>query len=209
MQRRSGEDDMKRMLPELPYKKDALEPYLGELSVDVHYEQHQRGHLEKLARLVAGKPEANESLEDLIRTATGDVYDSAAEAWNHAFYWKSLKPGGSRPAGKLLARIETSFGSLPELQRHLVDVAAGHFGSGWVWLILGDGERLHVTATSDAENPLRDGETPLLAIDLWEHAYYLDYLSERKRYVRSLVEHLIDWDFAAENLRRAMRGAAP
>jgi Fe-Mn family superoxide dismutase len=200
---------MLRGLPELPYRKDALEPHLGELSLEVHYEQHHRWHLEKLAQLVDGKPEESQSLEQLIRSAKGDVYDSAAEVWNHSFYWKSLRPGGSRPTGRLLAQIESSFGSLSALQRLLADVAAAHFGAGWLWLIVGDDARLQVTTTSDAGNPLRDGETPLLAIDLWEHAYYLDYLSERKRYVRGVVEHLIDWDFAAENLKRAMRRTAP
>jgi Fe-Mn family superoxide dismutase len=200
---------MKRTLPDLPYRKDALEPQLGELGVDVHYEQYHRRQLEKLIRLLEGTPEEEQSLEELIRFARGEVYECAAEVWNHSFFWRSLRPGGSRPAGMLLAKIESSFGSLPELQRHMVNVAAEHFGSGWLWLILGEDEELHVISLGDAGNPLREGETPLLAIDLWEHAYYLDYLGERKRYVRGVVEHLIDWDFVAENLKRAMRRTPP
>jgi len=199
---------MQRTLPELPYKKDALEPYIGELTLDVHYEQHHRGYLEKLIQLVEGKPEESESLEELICTSTDEVYIYAAQVWNHNFYWQSLKPGGSQPRGQLLARIEGAFGSFSHLEQLLADEASAHFGYGWVWLVLDDEERLRVVSTSAAGNPLREGATPLLGIDLWEHAYYLDYLSERERHLRNVIEHMLDWDFAAENLRVSERGKA-
>jgi Fe-Mn family superoxide dismutase len=193
---------MERTLSPLPYAKDALEPYVTGLTLEIHYERHHRGYLEKLLDLVEGKPEQDEPLEKLIRTAGGDVYDNAAQVWNHDFYWRSLRPGGSRPEGELLASIERDFGGFDELKRRFIHVATSHFGSGWAWLVL-DGRRLRVVSTSDAGNPLREGGIPLLTLDLWEHAYYLDYFNERQHYVQNAIEHLIDWDFAAENLRRA------
>jgi Fe-Mn family superoxide dismutase len=198
---------MEHKLPSLPYRKDALEPFVGEVTIDVH-ELHHHECLARLLRLVDGRPEAGQSLEQLIRTASGDVHDYAAEVWNHEFYWKSLRPGGSQPTGRLLAGIEAAFGSFQVLQRHMLDLAAAHFGPGWLWLFVGDEDRLQVAAMGGAGNPLRDGDAPLVAIDLWEHAYYLDYLNERKRYVRGLIEHLLDWGFAAENLRRALQRPA-
>jgi superoxide dismutase, Fe-Mn family len=193
---------MERTLAPLPYAKDALEPYVTGLTLEIHYERHHRGYLEKLLDLVEDKPEQDETLEKLIRTASGDLYDNAAQVWNHAFYWNSLKPGGSQPEGDLLTSIERDFGSFDELKRRLGHVATTHFGSGWAWLVL-DGRKLRVVSTRDAGNPLREGGTPLLTLDLWEHAYYLDYFNERKHYVENVIEHLLDWDFAAENLRRA------
>ena len=196
-----------RTLPELPYKKNALEPYIGELTLDVHYEQYHRGYLEKLVQLLEGKPEASESLEDLICTSTDEVYLYAAQVWNHSFSWRSLKPGGRQPRGQLLARIEGAFGGFAHLRQILADEASAHFGPGWAWLVVDGRDQLRVVSTSVAGNPMREGARPLLTIDLWEHAYYLDYLSERERYVRNVIEYLLDWDFAAENLRLSARGA--
>ena len=199
---------MQRTLSELPYKLNALEPVVGELTLDIHHGQHQRGYLEQLVRLVDGKPAARHSLEELICTGTGAIHDFAAQVWNHDFYWRSLKPGRSRPRGQLLAQIEGCFGSVSDLQQRLAHAANAHFASGWAWLVSDGQARLRVVATRDAGNPLREGATPLLAIDLWEHAYYLDYLSERERYVSNVIAHLLDWDFAAENLRLASSDAA-
>jgi Fe-Mn family superoxide dismutase len=188
----------------LPYPKDALEPYVSGLTVEVHYEKHHKGYLEKLAKLVAGKPEESSSLEELIRTSQGPVFDNAAQVWNHDFYWRSMTPdGGSPPEGELRARVLECFGDFAGLKERLVDAAVGQFGSGWAWLTADASLRLEVVATSDADNPLRDGVTPLLTIDVWEHAYYLDHMHQRDRYVQGVVDHLLDWEFAAENLRRA------
>ena len=194
---------MQRTLAPLPYAKDALEPYVTGLTVEVHYERHHRGYLKKLQELVEGKPEEDEPLEALVRKASGEIFENAAQVWNHDFFWGSLKPGGSRPGNTLSAAIERDFGGFAELERRLVHVADSHFGSGWLWLALDIRQRLRVICTHDADNPLREGGTPLLTIDLWEHAYYLDYFNERKRYVENLVRHLLDWEFASENLRRA------
>jgi Fe-Mn family superoxide dismutase len=188
----------------LAYPKDALEPYVSGLTVEVHYEKHHKGYLEKLAKLLAGKPEENLSLEDLIRTAEGAVFDNAAQVWNHDFYWRSMAPsGGARPEGELSTRVQECFGDFAHLKERLVEAAVGQFGSGWAWLVADASLRLEVVATSDADNPLRDGKSPLLTIDVWEHAYYLDHLHQRDRYVQGVVDYLLDWEFAAENLRRA------
>jgi Fe-Mn family superoxide dismutase len=199
---------MQRTLPPLPYAKDALEPHVTGLTLEIHYERHHRGYLRKLLELVEGTPEEDEPLEALIRSATGALFENAAQVWNHDFYWKSLTPGGSRPGGELLTAIERDFGGLPELERRLAQTAEAHFGSGWLWLALDFRQRLRVVSTPDADNPLRQGGAPLLTIDLWEHAYYLDYFNERKLYVENVIEHLLDWDFAAENLRLAQLPAA-
>ena len=174
---------MERTLAPLPYKNDALEPYVTGLTIEVHYERHHQGYLKKLLELVEGKPERDEPLETLIRSASGEIFENAAQVWNHDFFWKSLKPGGSAPGGELLAAIERDFGSLAELERRFLQAARGHFGSGWLWLVLDFRHRLRVVTTHDADNPLRQGGAPLLAVDLWEHAYYLDYLNERDPYV--------------------------
>jgi Fe-Mn family superoxide dismutase len=194
---------MERTIAPLPYAKDALEPYVTGLTVEVHYERHHRGYLKKLVELVEGKPEEQEPLEALIRSASGEIFENAAQVWNHDFFWRSLRPGGSRPGGDLLAAIERDFGGVAELEKRLVHTAESHFGSGWLWLALDFRHRLRVVSTHDADSPLRQGGAPLLCVDLWEHAYYLDYFNERKHYAENVVRHLLDWDFAAENLRRA------
>jgi superoxide dismutase, Fe-Mn family len=196
-------------LPPLPYPKDALEPHVSGLTLEVHYEKHHRGYVDKLNKLVAGKPEEHDSLEQLIRTTEGDVYDNAAQVWNHTFYWNSMRPGGRAPTPELLSHVELAFGDMDELKRRLVESAVHQFGSGYAWLVLDGRDRLRVTSTSDAVNPMREGGKPILAIDVWEHAYYLDYLSDRERYVKAVVENLLDWEFAAENLARAVRGEDP
>jgi Fe-Mn family superoxide dismutase len=179
------------------------------LTLEVHYEKHHRGYVDKLAKLVAGKPEEQATLDQLIHTADGDIYDNAAQVWNHTFFWQSMSPVPSIPRGELLTAIERQFGSVSEVKKRLVEVSSAHFGSGWAWLVVDPRDRLRVVSTHDAENPLRAGGQPLLTIDLWEHAYYLDFLNDRERYVQGVVDHLLDWEFAAENLRRATAGADP
>ena len=191
-------------LPDLPYAKDALEPHLGAATVHEHYEKHHRGYLRKLARIVEGKPEAERSLEDLVRTGEGDLFHNAAQLWNHDFYWRSLRPGGGgRPVGVILERIEADLGGFAGFRERFAEAATGHFGSGWAWLAADGQGRLRVLATHDADNPLCQGLRPLLTVDVWEHAYYLDYRSERDRYVEAVLDHLLDWSFAVENLQRA------
>jgi len=188
----------------LPFAKDALEPWIGARTVELHYEKHHRGYAEKLNRIALADPAANRPLDDLVRHAEGELFDLAGQLWNHDFYWRGLRPGGGgKPVGALLACLEAAFGGFASCQRQLAEAASGHFGSGWAWLVLDERDRLRVTATHDGDNPLRHGLAPLYAIDVWEHAYYLDVQDERARYVEAVIDHLIDWDFVLENLVRA------
>lgn len=130
------------------------------------------------------------------------LFNNAAQAWNHEFFWKSLKPGGSKPEGELLKKIQASFGSLDSLKRLLLDASLAQFGSGWAWLVL-EGDSLKVVKTGNADNPLLHGQVPLLTIDVWEHAYYLDYQNRRGDYVKAIIDNLLNWDFAAANLPKS------
>jgi len=195
---------MKFEIPPLPYPKNALEPYLSAETLELHYEKHHKGYLAKLRKSIEGKPEAERSLEDLIRTAEGELFNNAAQVWNHTFYWGSLRPdGGGRPKDELLHVIESSFGSFDSFRERFADAAIRQFGSGWAWLVQSPTGRLSVRSSSDAENPLQLSLTPLLTLDVWEHAYYVDYRNERARYVKAFLDHLLNWDFVASNLSLA------
>jgi Fe-Mn family superoxide dismutase len=195
---------MKFEIPPLPYAKDALEPHLSAETLELHYEKHHKGYLEKLRKAIEGKPEADRSLEELIRTASDDLFNNAAQVWNHTFYWKSLSPkGGGEPPAAVRRPIETAFGSFDRFREAFADAANGEFGSGWAWLVRDANGRLRVRSSSDAENPLQRGQTPLLTLDVWEHAYYVDYRNERARYVEAFLDHLVNWDFVAANLTDA------
>lgn len=190
---------MKFEIPPLPYPKDALEPHLSAETLELHYEKHHKGYLEKLRTGIEGKPEADRSLEDLIRTADGDLFNNAAQVWNHTFYWMSLKPdGGGKPDDELLAVLESSFGTLDRFREQFAEAANGEFGSGWAWLVKDATGRLSVRSSSDAENPLQRNLTPLLTLDVWEHAYYVDYRNARPKYLEALWAK-INWDFVAGN----------
>jgi superoxide dismutase, Fe-Mn family len=193
---------MKFEIPPLPYAKDALAPRISARTVDIHYEKHHKGYLRKLRDALEDKPLAQEPLEAII-CATDDpqVFNLAAQVWNHTFYWQSLAPpgGASQPSGELAEAVERDFGSLTSLRRRLAEAANGEFGSGWAWLLKDPESRLLVTSSSDADNPVRSGLKPLLTIDVWEHAYYLDYQNERDRYVTAVVDDLLNWRFADGN----------
>jgi superoxide dismutase, Fe-Mn family len=195
-------------LPPLPYAANALEPAISARTVRVHYGKHSKGYVDTLNQLVAGTPFADMSLEQLILSTAGKpeharIFDNAAQAWNHAFYWRSLRPTGSAAPPRVLeACIDSTFGRLEELKQELSSAAATLFGSGWAWLVH-DGARLRVVKTSNAGTPLTTYMKPLVAIDVWEHAYYLDYENRRAGYVKRVIEDLINWEFAAENLSAA------
>jgi len=195
----------------LPYAEHALEPHLSAETLELHYEKHHRGYLEKLRKQIAGKPEGEWSLRRLIRDTEGDVFDNAAQVWNHDFYWQSLSPdgGGAPPDGPILRARETSVGSVERFREQFADAATGEFGSGWAWLVVGHSGRLQVLSSSDAENPLERGLAPLLTLDVWEHAYYVDYRNERARYVEAFLEHLVNWEFVARNVEQIRSGAEP
>ena len=200
---------MKFELPSLPYAKGALEPHISARTIDFHYDKHHRGYLTKLEKAIEGKPIAEKSLEEIIRESQGTVFNLAAQVWNHTFYWSSMSPkGGGGPHGDLASALDRAFGSADDFKRRFAEAANGEFGSGWAWLVLDRSKKLRVIATDDAENPLQTGETPLLTIDVWEHAYYLDYQHQRPSYVKGFLDHLINWEFAADNYRRASAGDA-
>jgi Fe-Mn family superoxide dismutase len=200
------------ILPQLPFDENALAPIISARTVQFHYGKHHRGYVDKLNLLVEERKIREVSLVDLIRRTHGnpgqaDVFNNAAQVWNHNFYWQSLAPAGGEaashsPAGALAEMIEKSFGGLPALKTEVVGNAMAQFGSGWVWL-LWDGRGLRVTKTSNAHVPFIDGNTPLITVDVWEHAYYLDYQNQREAHVKAVVDQLVNWTFAAKNLERA------
>lgn len=193
------------MLPPLPYGPADLEPVISARTVGLHHGTHQQGYVDTLNKLVEGTRFAGLSLEQTIRATAGiaehtAIFDNAAQAWNHAFYWHSLRaPGGGPAPPRLAIRIDTSWGSLSAFREALKASALAQFGSGWTWLVQ-DGSRLRILNTPNADTPLVLQVRPLLAIDVWEHAYYLDHQNRRAEYLTGVIDTLLNWDFAAENL---------
>jgi Fe-Mn family superoxide dismutase len=191
-------------LPNLPYADDALSPHISANTLGFHYGKHHKAYVDKLNDLIKGTPMAERPLEQILKEAFSKedraVFNSGAQAWNHAFYWKSMRPnGGGLPSGKLKEKIDASFGDFKKFSEEFSSKALNLFGSGWAWLVE-EGGKLKVVQTKDADTPLVHGQTPLLTVDVWEHAYYLDYQNRRKDYVQAFMEHLVNWEFAAENL---------
>ncbi len=187
-------------LPSLPFAKDSLGEHMSAETLNFHYGKHHQGYVNKLNAAVKGKPEAEKSLEDIIRSSEGGLFNNAAQVWNHTFFWNSMKPGGGgTPSGDLLDAINRDFGGVDGFKDQFAKTAAGRFGSGWTWLIV-DGGKLSVVDTANADTPIRTGHAPLLTIDVWEHAYYIDYRHARPDFIKSFLDHLINWDFATANL---------
>lgn len=187
-------------LPALPYDRNALEPYLSAEIIDYHYGKHHRIHVNELNGLIEGTPEAGKSLESLIHSCSGRLLKQACEAWNHTFYWHCLSPrAGGEPEGKLAAAIEERFGSFEGFKAEFRSRAIDHFGVGWIWLVISNQAGMEILTTQDADTPIAHGHIPLLGIDLWEHAYYIDYRHAREKYIENLWA-LINWDFVAQNL---------
>ena len=193
------------VLPPLPYAENALDPVISAKTIGFHYGKHHQGYVDTLNKLIAGTELADLSLEKLIAETAGKadkaaIFNNAAQAWNHTFYWRSLRPkGGGEPPAALKQLIEASFGTLDACKKELATAATTQFGSGWAWLVL-DAGKLKVVKTGNAETPLTKGVKPLLTIDVWEHAYYLDYQNRRADYVNAVLDKLINWGFAADNL---------
>jgi Fe-Mn family superoxide dismutase len=194
-------------LPPLPYPENALEPVISARTLQFHYRKHHKGYVDTLNRLVTGTPFAELSLAQLMLLVAGQseyvpIFNNAAQAWNHGFYWRSLTPnGGGTPPPPLMTLIAATFGDLESLKEELTTAATSQFGSGWVWLLM-DRTNLRVVRTANSDNPLILNQKPLLAIDVWEHAYYLDVQNRRTDYVKGVLENLINWNFAADNLQR-------
>jgi len=196
-------------LAPLPYAEDALEPVISSRTLSFHHDRHHRAYLEALSRLIVGTQLAELSLDQIIIAAAGSservsIFNNAAQAWNHGFYWNCLKPkGGGEPPLTLKLKMEAAFGSVNACKKELVNSAASQFGSGWAWLVLERNE-LKVMKTENAADPLAQGLTALLTIDVWEHAYYLDYQNRRADHINAVIDKLANWGFAAENLEKAM-----
>ena len=188
-------------LPPLPYALDALAPHLSAEALEFHHGKHHATYVTKLNELTAGEKQEDELEAIILEAGAGEVFNTAAQHWNHTFYWRSMSPaGGGAPEGALADALHDAFGSFDAFSKELHDAAATHFGSGWAWLVH-DGSKLRVTHTSDADLPLKHGQRALLTIDVWEHAYYIDYRNKRPDYVTAFLDHLVNWDFVAENLR--------
>eukprot|EP00922_Rhytidocystis_sp_ex-Travisia-forbesii_P013809 GHVS01020623.1.p1 GENE.GHVS01020623.1~~GHVS01020623.1.p1 ORF type:complete len:200 (-),score=25.88 GHVS01020623.1:192-791(-) len=191
-------------LPKLPYAKDALAPHISAESLNFHYDKHHAGYVTKLNAAAKGSKWENKTLEEIIKEADGGVFNNGAQIWNHTFYWNSMKhKGGGEPTGVVKDKINTDFGSFDKFKDEFSTAAAGHFGAGWAWLLLGNDGKLKVHQTHDANNPLRDGGgKPILTCDVWEHAYYIDFRNDRPGYIKAWW-NLVNWDFANKNLEAA------
>jgi Fe-Mn family superoxide dismutase len=194
-------------LPPLPYAENALEPILTAKTMSFHYGKHHKAYVDNLNKLIAGTEYASLSLDKIITSTAGQpertgIFNNAAQSWNHSFYWKSLTPkGGGEPPDALKLKIEASFGSVDTFKKELASMAVSQFGSGWAWLVL-EGSLLKVVKTANADIPMAMGLKPLLAIDVWEHAYYLDYQNRRADYVNAVLDKLINWEFALQNMSK-------
>ena len=192
-------------LPELPFAKDALAPVISANTLEFHYGKHHKAYVDNLNKLIEGTDLATANLETIIAKVAGDpakagIFNNAAQVWNHTFYWKCLrKGGGGTPAGPVAAKINAAFGSYEKFAEELKNAGVTQFGSGWVWLVL-EGGQLKITKTANADTPIAHGVKPLLTIDVWEHAYYLDYQNRRPDYLAAVIAQLINWDFVNANL---------
>jgi Fe-Mn family superoxide dismutase len=188
------------VLPELPYKKNALAPYLSEETLEYHYGKHHQAYVTNLNNLTADSDLKKKSLEELIRTqAPGPIFNNASQVWNHTFYWNSMTPhGGGEPKGALADAINASFGSYAQFKEQFTKTAVSHFASGWAWLCKDKNGKLIVESTANAGCPLKEGLTPLLTCDVWEHAYYIDYRNLRPKFVEGFFT-MVNWDFASKN----------
>jgi len=195
-------------LPTLPYAYTALEPHISKSTLEFHHDKHHASYVNKFNDAVQGTDLDSKTLEEVIQVTASDasktgLFNNAAQAWNHTFYWNSMKSnGGGSPTGDLADKIDADFGSFDEFKDAFKAAGATQFGSGWAWLVL-DGGTLKVTKTGNADNPLTSGQTPLLTMDVWEHAYYLDYQNKRPDYINTFLNHLVNWDFAAQNMMAA------
>jgi Fe-Mn family superoxide dismutase len=195
-------------LPALPYDYTALAPYISKSTLEFHHDKHHAAYVNNYNGLVKDTPFDSQAIEDVIKAVAGDaskagIFNNAAQAWNHTFYWNSIKPnGGGTPTGALAEKISADFGSFEAFVDEFKKAGATQFGSGWAWLVL-DGGTLKVTKTGNAENPLTTGATPLLTMDVWEHAYYLDYQNRRPDYINDFLTKLVNWDFVAANFAAA------
>jgi Fe-Mn family superoxide dismutase len=190
-------------LPDLPFAMNALEPHISQETLEFHYGKHHKAYVTKLNNLLEGTDQQDKSLVDIVKSAEGGIFNNAAQVWNHTFYWNCMKPGGSEnPTGDLADAIKRDFGSLDQFKDAYSKAGASLFGSGWVWLVLDKG-KLEITQGANADLPMKHGQIALLTMDVWEHAYYIDYRNARPDYIEAFVDKLVNWDFVAKNLADA------
>jgi len=190
---------MAHELPDLPYARDALEPVISAETLDFHYGKHHQAYVTNLNKMIADTEFADASLEEIIRKADGGIFNNAAQVWNHTFYWHCLSPnGGGEPDGALGEAINKAFGSVDAFKDEFSKAAVGNFGSGWTWLVRNDDGSVEIVNTSNADNPLKSGGHALMTIDVWEHAYYIDYRNARPKYLEEIWK-IINWDFIGSN----------
>ncbi len=199
-------------LPDLPFAPDALEPHMSARTLSFHHGKHHQAYITKANELLAGTPLENKSVEEVIKAAKAEgkqvLFNQAAQHWNHSFFWKCLSPKGGKPGAGLLKRLTADFGSEEAFRKAFDEKAKGNFGSGWTWLVQGKDGKLAVTNTSNADLPLAHGETALLTLDVWEHAYYLDYQNARPKFIASFLDNLVNWAFVEQNLSVGAKAAA-
>lgn len=192
---------MEHQLPALPYAKNALEPVISAETIEYHYGKHHQTYVTNLNNLIKGTEFENASLEEIIVKSTGGIFNNAAQVWNHTFYWNGFKPnGGGAPTGELAAAIDKAFGSFDEFKKQFSQKAITTFGSGWAWLVKNKDGSLSLESTSNAATPMTNGQTALFTIDVWEHAYYIDYRNARAKYVEEFW-NIVNWDFVAANFK--------
>ena len=188
-------------LPPLPWPKEALVPHISAETIDFHYGKHHNAYVNNLNKLIDGTPQAKQSLEDIVRNSEGGVFNTAAQVYNHTFYWHCLKPrGGGTPSGRIGKAIDEAFGGFAKFREEFSSAAATQFGSGWAWLVRDADGRLKIAKTANADTPIAHRQTPLLTIDVWEHAYYIDYRNDRPKYIDTFLTHLVNWEFVEKNL---------
>jgi Fe-Mn family superoxide dismutase len=186
-------------LPELPYPKDALTGMSAE-TLDYHHGKHHKKYVDTLNSLVAGTPDESKSLEEIIKGSSGKLFNQAAQTWNHTFFWNCMSPdGGGEPTGDVAQKIDAAFGSYASFREQFSTEAANHFASGWAWLVE-DGGSLKVVSTHDADTPVAHGQKPILTLDVWEHAYYIDYRNARPDFIEAFLDNLVNWEFVSQNL---------
>ena len=195
-------------LPLLPYDDNALEPTISARTIGIHYHKHHRAYVDKLNDLAKGTEYADMKLDDVVKAtfcnyAKRDIFNNAAQAWNHSFFWACLTPGGGKPKGELLRAIDRDLGGFEMFKEHFAKEGVAQFGSGWVWLVADNDDRLGIEKTPDAVTPMAEGKRCLLAIDVWEHAYYLDYQNRRPEFLEAVIGRLLNWDFALQNFLRS------
>ncbi|MFT3928073.1 MAG: superoxide dismutase [Myxococcales bacterium] len=190
-------------LPLLPYAKDALAPLMSAETFEYHYGKHHQAYVTNLNAAIVGTPNEKKSLEEIILSSDGPLFNNSAQVWNHTFFWNSMKPkGGGKPSGDLAAAIDRDFGGFDKFREQFVQAAVKQFGSGWAWLVK-EGDKLKITSTANADLPMKHNQTALFTVDVWEHAYYIDYRNARQKFVEAIVDSLANWDFVSENLKKA------